>query len=211
MNSLLQCFNVGQTLSPAQPPAVASSSSSLWKGWALEGNTLVGPSFFVSEKHPSNLKWVDKKLLVKEFYSWLLKCCIINIITHPKWLHYYLTLLHRPASHTGSPCGRSGSWRARSAWPQWACRWRCAEAQRPGSGWHGPSRAAVAGTASAPWLPTGRWHKRSRPPCGKRFECGDSRAAQLTKPAEEKHTIQVQDSILLFFGYYILIYLYLLK
>lgn len=61
MKSLLQCLRVGQTLSPAQPPGAASSSSSLWKGWALEGNTLVGPSFLISEKQPRSLegRWGD--------------------------------------------------------------------------------------------------------------------------------------------------------
>lgn len=93
-----------------------------------------------------------------------------------------LTSQHQPASRTGSPCGRSVSWRARSAWRRWACRRRCAGARTLGSGWRAPSRVAAAGTASAPWPPAERWRRRSRPPCGKPSGCGDSRATLPTKP-----------------------------
>jgi len=55
MKSLLQCLRVGETPSPGPPSGGASSSRSLWKGCALEGKTVVGPSFLVSEKQPSSL------------------------------------------------------------------------------------------------------------------------------------------------------------
>lgn len=214
MKSLLQCLSVGQTLSPAQPPGTASSSRSLWKGWALEGNTLVGPSFLVSEKQPSSLEDGEQSLgegkrthtnnhntsKSLNFTQLQLSGCFSDKLWSTRLLGVLcpqnktssflnrrsLTWPRRPASRTGSPYGRSASWLARSAWRRWACRRLCAGAQKPGSGSRAPSRVAAADTASAPWPPEARWRRRSRPPCGTPSECGDSLAARITKPEERK-------------------------